>query len=1089
MNPCLHHFASLLIGLCCVTFSSVSDNVFAADTDISPKQREFVQSKVLPLLQSRCFECHDGQNKSEGGLLLTSRSLLLKGGDSGEAVVPGKPDESLLIEAIRYESLEMPPRSKMPEAEIDILVRWVEMGAPWPKDLEADHVAAQTAAPFPLEERRKSHWAWQPVRNPEVPPVAETSWPADPVDYFILSRLEEAGLSPAPDVDRQTLIRRLYFDLIGLAPTPEEVGGFVDDPDSDLTATKTVVDRLLASPQFGERWGRHWLDLVRYAETLGHEFDYPLHHAWQYRDYVIRALNEDVPYDQFMREHVAGDLMPEPRRHPTEHYNESLIGTGFWFLHEDKHSPVDVEYDEAVKIDNQIDVFSRTFMGLTVACARCHDHKFDAISTKDYYSLFGILQSTRRRTGWLDPGRKIAAVVDELASLQEQANQLLSRLRSDDDSSGVPASYAKAAIELCQSGEDSSASAVQQIAADNGLSPDHLKEWTKQLNDPKAQDLTDSRSLLARLATADGDADVQQTVSDWTKQVNSALTANTGSELFADFSQGLPEGWTTTGSAFPKHERAAVAVSGGRHPMASSGFSSGDLSTRLRGSLYSPTFEITHPDILIRIAGEGARVRLVIDGYVMMEFNGLLFRGIDRKVDTKGEFEWLRLGEDAHRYIGRHAYIEVMDQGDGWFVIDQVRFAEKRNGPPPPVVVSAVNVALSREIGRNLPHDPVASAAHHLWPALFAAGLLPSSTNESWTALQTAWSNAAKDTPEAVPVLSVTEGTGEDQHVFIRGNHKNHGEVAHRAFLTAIAGSDQPPVQSGSGRRELAAHLIAEHNPLPARVAVNRIWHHLFGRGIVASTDDFGVLGTAPSHPKLLDHLAQRFRSDGWSLKKMIRQLVLTRSYRMSSRASANAQEKDPANVLLHSARVRRLQGEVIRDTMLQLAGHLDLTQFGPSVPVALTPFMQGRGRPKPGPLDGNGRRSIYISVNRNFLSPFMLAFDTPAPMSTRGRRSVSNVPAQALIMLNDEFAHQQAKRWAESLLTESSPTDVVLSTAWQQAIGRRPTDAELAALASFAETQSALKDKSSKGLSIDVAILADVCHAIMNTKEFIYIR
>lgn len=1017
---------------------------------------------------------------------MTSRSLLLQGGDSGEAIVPGKPDKSLLIEAIRYESLEMPPRTKMPNEEIGILVKWVEMGAPWPKNLEANR-GAIAAAPFPLEERRESHWAWQPIQDPELPPVRDTNWPAGPIDQFVLARLEEAELTPAPDANRRTLIRRLYFDLIGLAPTPEQIQTFVEDTADDLAATKAVVDFLLASPQFGERWGRHWLDLVRYAETLGHEFDYPLHHTWQYRDYVIRALNEDVPYDMFMREHVAGDLLEKPRLHPTEHYNESIIGTGFWFLHEDKHAPVDVEYDEAVKIDNQIDVFSRTFMGLTVACARCHDHKFDAISTKDYYSLFGILQSTRRRTGWLDPGQKIASTVGKLKHLQDVGDEVLRQIREDDEASVVAARYARAAIDLCRNNNEPLKSAIERTAEECELNPQRLTEWTRQLSEAKAQELTDPRSLLAHLANAD--SDVQQVVGAWTAKINGVLTANTGTELFADFSQGLPQGWTTTGSAFNGDRRSTVAVGSVRHRLGSAGFSSGDLSNRLRGSLYSPTFKITHPDILIRIAGEGARVRLVIDGYVMMEFNGLLFRGIDRKVDTKGDFQWIRLGEDAHRYIGKHAYIEVMDQGDGWFVIDQVRFVEKQSGPPPAESVAALNVTLAKELSRDSTDDPVVRTTHHLWPALFATGLLPSSTNASWMELQKSWAKSSANIPEAVPVLAVTEGTGEDQHVFIRGNHRNHGEIAHRAFLTAIAGTDQPRVQSGSGRRELAAHLTAESNPLPARVAVNRIWHHLFGRGIVPSTDDFGVLGIAPVHPKLLDHLAHRFRTDGWSVKSMIRQLVLTRTYRMSSLSSPAAAEKDPANVLLHRARVRRLQGETIRDTMLQLAGALDLKQYGPSVPVALTSFMQGRGRPKPGPLDGNGRRSIYISVNRNFLSPFMLAFDTPAPMSTRGRRSVSNVPAQALIMLNDEFVHQQAKRWAEKLLAESSDIGVVLRSAWQQAIGRSPTDAELTALTSFAEAQSQLLDESTDESTLNVDVLSDVCHAIMNTKEFIYIR
>ena len=327
----------------------------------TPEHLEFVRSKVVPLLQARCFECHKDAKSLKGGLSLGGRKAMLTGGDSGPVIVPGKPDESLLMEAVRYESFEMPPRSKMPEAEIAILERWIAEGAHWPEELES--AGRLTVTEFPLEERRKAHWAWQPESQPKLPGVRDAQWQKDAVDTFVLSKLEAQNLKPAPDADRYTLIRRLYFDLIGLPPTIPQIEAFVNDANSDDAAMAKVVEELLASPHFGERWGRHWLDLVRYAETLGHEFDYPLHHAWQYRDYVIRAFNEDVPYDQFVTEHIAGDLMPNPRRHSTEGYNEAVIATGFWFLCEDKHAPVDVKREEASKIDNQIDVFSKSFMG------------------------------------------------------------------------------------------------------------------------------------------------------------------------------------------------------------------------------------------------------------------------------------------------------------------------------------------------------------------------------------------------------------------------------------------------------------------------------------------------------------------------------------------------------------------------------------------------------------------------------------------------------------------------------------------------------------------------------------------------------
>ena len=410
---------------------------------------ELFTTKVKPLLEARCFECH-GPNakKLKGGLSLASRADVLRGGDSGAAIVPGKPGESLLIMAINYVEFEMPPKSRLPDGEVAILTEWVKRGAPW--SVGKDDPAAMILEAFPLAARKAAHWCWKPIGHFEPPKVRQPFQAApksnvaafrssDAIDQFVLAKLEEKNLSHAGSADRRTLLRRVYFALIGLPPTPAEAEEFVNDPAPTREALARVVDRLLESPHFGERWARHWLDLARYAETLGHEFDYPLQHAYQYRDDVIRALNADVPYNRFLVEHVAGDLLvgemgrwgdgekkdhpitPSPhhpinsvRRHPADGYNESVIATGFWFLGEDKHAPVDVKGELAAKTDNQIDVFSKTFLALTVACARCHDHKFDAISTQDYYALAGFLQSSRRQTAYLDPGGKIDAAVAEL---------------------------------------------------------------------------------------------------------------------------------------------------------------------------------------------------------------------------------------------------------------------------------------------------------------------------------------------------------------------------------------------------------------------------------------------------------------------------------------------------------------------------------------------------------------------------------------------------------------------------------------------------------------------------------------------------
>ncbi|HTI49296.1 MAG TPA: DUF1549 domain-containing protein, partial [Planctomycetaceae bacterium] len=401
----------------------------------SPEDAEFFEKQVRPLLVQHCQKCH-GAAKQEGGLRLDSRETALKGGDSGPAVEAQAPDKSLLIEAIGYAGdIKMPPKRKLADGEIAILTDWVRRGAPWP----ADKVTGQpgAAGEFDLAARKAAQWAFQPIRSQTPQAVKDNAWAKSPIDRFILSKLEAAGLKPAPAAEKHTLLRRVTFDLIGLPPTPAELAAFLADDSPQ--AFEKVVNRLLDSPHYGERWGRHWLDLVRYAETAGHEFDFEIPHAWQYRDYVVRAFNADVPYDQFVIEQLAGDLLPQPRRHPTERFNESVIGTGFWFLGESKHSPVDILADEAERIDNQIDVFGKAFLGQTLGCARCHDHKFDALSTKDYYALSGYLQSSRMQITCVDAPEERAAIVAALEQLCDDRATLLDDVAPPPPESKLPA--------------------------------------------------------------------------------------------------------------------------------------------------------------------------------------------------------------------------------------------------------------------------------------------------------------------------------------------------------------------------------------------------------------------------------------------------------------------------------------------------------------------------------------------------------------------------------------------------------------------------------------------------------------------------
>ena len=924
-----------VFALCAVPAAAIADEepLFPAE------QIEFFEKSIRPLLADNCFECH-GPGTQQGNLRLDHRSFLLKGGDSGPAIVPANADESLLVEAINYASYEMPPTGKLKPHEIALLTKWISIGAPWP----AEPIATTSdATRFDLEER-KQHWSFQPITAAIPPAVDDNNWPHGAIDRYVLAKLDAAGLKPAVDADRRTLLRRVYFDLVGLPPPRERIAAFLADDSPQ--AFESVVDELLASPQFGERWGRHWLDLVRYGETLGHEFDYPIHYAWRYRDYVVRALNADVPYDQFVREHIAGDLLTTPRQHPTEGYNESIIATGFWHLHEDKHAPVDVRLAEAERYENQIDVFSKTFLGLTVACARCHDHKFDPITAADYYALAGFLKSSRRQVAYLDPQDEITRAVTKLRDRHEFVSS--------------------------------------QEAA----------------NEPPPGD--------------EGD-------------------------LFEDFDGDRAQDWIACGWAFGNPE-PGTGSDGIVH--------SGRLARQLTGALRSKNFTIEHDAVLIRVAGENARLRLVVDGYQMDVFSPLLFKDLTQTIDTGGEWTWLRIEGDLPNHKGHRGYFELLDDGDGWIAVDEIRFTNGEAG--------------ERGKGRSGETGQLAVPPSPDPPPL--------------------------PIPDPVRIHAMQDGPACDEELFIRGNHEKTAGPVPRRFLEAIAGSEQPPIETGSGRLELADRVLAESNPFPARVMANRVWQHLFGEGIVRSVDNFGVLGDEPTHPELLDHLAEGFRRDGWSIKRLIRRIVLSRTYQMASMphpdSAGRIADIDPTNWLLHSQRIRRLEGEAIRDAILAVSGRLDRRIGGESVPVHLTEFMQGRGRPSTsGPLDGNGRRSLYIRVQRNFLTPMLTAFDYPPPATTVGRRNVSNVPAQALILLNDPFVIEQARIWARHTLA-SSPASATgrIQSLYEAAYSRKPTHDETAAAITFLESHGG-------DWRANESAWAGLCHVLFNGKEFVFVR
>lgn len=920
--------------------------------DPTPAQVEFFEKKIRPVLAEKCYGCHNSKMKTPlGGLRLDTRDGLAQGGDSGKAIIPGSPDTSRLIQALTYKhELKMPPSGKLPDSYIEDFSAWVRDGAPDPRTAVA--VTQPVKQAYSFAEGLK-FWAFQPVQLPSVPKVHQKDWVKSPVDAFILAKLEESSLTPAAAADRATLLRRVTFDLTGLPPTPAELDAFVRD--GSRKAWAKVVDRLLESPHYGERWARHWLDLVRYAETNGHEYDNEKLAPWRYRDYVIRAFNEDVPYDRFVREHIAGDLLNSTRLRTDGGIEESPLGTTSLWFNEVLNSATDSEKSRADDVDNQIDVAGKTFLGLTVACARCHDHKFDPIPTADYYALAGVFHSTDLREASIDSPER-AARIQKISRKIQDINRKIDRIAPQRPVSTSPVSY-------------------------------------------RSED-----KVFERFDAAGFGKWESQGIAFGTSPLNGVVdSAAAGSEVFAGT---LTSPKFRTGKELYLHVRIAGTKA--------------DPKLKERGTL---------------------RFTIVADGY----------KGQHIVPDGNSAPKWKTLKLTFERE--RMCYFEIVDRRrDGYIAIDEIAFSSSEKPP-------------SQDENPETETD---------------SELADSTTHPDLEPLLKEKRRLEAEVPESEFAMIAEDRDVHNVRLHIRGNHKNLGDEVPRHFLQIIAGEKQPPIASGSGRLEIAGWMASPRNPLTARVMVNRIWKHHFGQGIVRSTDNFGKMGEAPTHPELLDYLASRFVKSGWSVKEMHRLMLLSSTYQMSSEASQQAKERDPVNKLLQHMPVQRLEAEAIRDSMLSISGSLNDTLYGPSVPPFISSWQDGRGKPESGPLDGDGRRSIYIQVRRNFMTPMFVAFDYPVPISTIGSRTVSTVPSQALLMMNNEFVSQQAVRWSAKEAKSAPDPAERLRSMYLRAFARQPSAEELASVMAFVKGQQT-RDESE--------VWADVAHVMLNSAEFIYLR
>ena len=819
----------------------------AADfTHPTPAGIEFFEKKIRPVLTQHCYKCHSAAASSvKGGLKLDTRDGLHKGGESGAAVVPGDSQSSLLMEALRFEGLEMPPTGKLSDEQIADFAAWIDMGAPDPRTGAGAKKKLDLAA-------ARQFWAYKLPNKPAIPAVQSGDWAKTDADRFLLAAMEKQGLKPVADADKLTWLRRVTFDLIGLPPTQAEIDAYLADTSDGADAA--VVDRLLASPQFGERWGRHWLDVARYGESTGKERNIPFTHAWRYRDWVIDAVNADKPYTTFIKEQLAGDLLPAS---DAKQHNSQSIATGFLALGPKSVNERNAEQYLMDAVDDQIDVTTRAFLATTVGCARCHDHKFDPIPTADYYALAGIFRSTEALSGVV--GRSTKGVRNDYSG------------------------------ELMALAAPTAASGAGRQAAPK-LSAEDQAEYAKI-----EKRLEQRREELARLV---------------------------------------------------------------------------------------------------------------------------------KSVKNSGE------DKNAAKNSAKKQYKTLTEQVER----DEQKLADIKAGAKP------------------------------------AAG---GGSADSF----------------AMGVRDVA--TPADTEIRVRGEPEEKGAVVPRGFVQVLKSSRTPKVDPHhSGRLQLAEWIASRDNPLTARVMVNRIWYHLFGRGIVETVDNFGALGEEPSHPELLDYLAVRFMDQGWSLKKTIRELVLSRAYHMAGVHEADNYAKDPGNRYFWRMNRRRLDAEAIRDATLAVGGTLDLTRpvGSPIAQLTTAGEIGRRGSIEDLSESVAHHRSVYLPLIRNGMPEVLAVFDVADPSLIVGQREVTTVATQALFLMNSPLVLEQAQAAAKRVTSSSGDATHGIEAAYRLILQRPPTSDELRLGAQFITEYGQIAGKENASAVGNDAAWTALCQSLISSAEFRYL-
>lgn len=1110
----------------------------------------FFENRIRPVLVKSCYKCHSAAAaRVHGKLRVDSRPGLRSGGESGAAVVPGRPDKSLLLEAIQYQSLEMPPKQKLPDHVIADFVTWVKMGAPDPRDHPPTAKTAAQESWRSILKERSQWWSLQRIAQVSPPDVPDNGWSRQPIDRFIFRRLDKSGLRPSGPADAPTLVRRLSFLLTGLPPASAMMDDFRHDCERDVSwALTRLVDRLLASPHFGERYARHWMDVVRYTDTYGYEWDIPAKGAWRYRDYLIRAYNDDIGFDQLAREQLAGDLLDNPRVDRESSRNESLIGPMFFHLGEHRHGDsLNFNGIHQEMLNNKIDAFSKAFLATTVACSRCHDHKLDAVSQRDYYALASVFTTPRWTARVIDTPQRHADAIRRLKSLRAEIRKRLSE--SWRQAAARFADELRVAIDAKPPRGEPETIVEKRSSA-----------WRRALGldlQPTPQLAIENIAYPASRVLAVDDntmiPKVWREISEaWRSQRKERTAWNQKHfQVVTDFrGKDLPVGWTMDGDGirqgFVDDGTPLIAIDGESvvQQLLPRGVHTHALSARLPGSLRTPRLQTLGAKYLSVLLAGGEW-----SGHITIPNNAFLTERIGfLRADDGARWQRFSTFQDqpAARVrteiatgnlnpnfpprtgLARAGNTRLPDEDFGidkpsWFSITGLVTHDAAENPQDTLecFASLYGSALSGEPGdggvpMQSQDDCLAriggwlTAAVDRWADgkllagdvriinwLLRHELLPnvSSKDGPLEQLVAEYRRVANTISPARTVNSLDE-TSRDAVAYrrnIRGNVDELGEPIAPGFLDVFSGRHEVGSRPGSGRKELAEFVVNDRNPLTARVYVNRVWGWLFGRGLVGTPNDFGHLGQTPSHPELLDYLAREFVRDGWSTKRLIRRIVLSRTFQQSHRVHASARDRDPANRLLHHYSTRRLEAEAIRDAILAVSGRLDRRLFGRAIEPPRTRIDKAK-RLFSGPSDGAGRRSIYIRMTIMEPPKLLAVFNQPAPKIPTGVRDVTNVPSQALVLLNDPFVADQAAYWGRRLV-RGRQSDVAerIELMFQCAYGRSATITEIAlwseAVDNLAQLISPTEKYDVAQILTHTAVWTNIAHAMFNSKEFIHHR